>query len=175
MLALGLLVAVLVAAAPAQGLSPAAQAAPATIHMVQPAMARANLFDTPRVIAHLAIAYGAFHHWVYKPYKAGKISLRHPIKVVKAGLALLFAVHEIKVALKITRGAKSGPLHALNGVLTSMSARFQNVGTLFQKDPGSLTNGQLNNSINGLNSQVNQANGILPVQDAPTGLLGNFS
>jgi hypothetical protein len=56
-----------------------------------------------------------------------------------------------------------------------MSARFQNVGTLFQKDPGSLTNGQLNNSINGLNSQVNQANGILPVQDAPTGLLGNFS
>jgi hypothetical protein len=142
---------------------------------VNPALARAELFDTPRVILHLAIAYGVFHHWVYKPFKAGQISLRHPIKITKAGLALLFSVHEIKVAMSIAKGAKSGPLHALYGVLTGMAAKFEGVGTQFQKNPTSLTSGQLGSSINGLNSQVNQANKILNVPDAPVGSLGNFS
>jgi hypothetical protein len=127
------------------------------------------------VILHLAIAYGVFHHWVYKPFKAGQLSLRHPIKITKAGLALLFSLHELKVALSITRGARSGPLHALNGVLTGMALSFQQVGTLFQRDPSSLTSSQLSSSINGLNGQVNQADGILAVKDAPTSLLGNFS
>lgn len=79
------------------------------------------------------------------------------------------------MALNITKNAKSGPLQVLNSVLTGVAARFQSTGTLFQKDPGSLTSGQLSSSINSLNSQVNQTNSILSVKDAPTSLLGNFS
>lgn len=174
-LALVLLVSVAVAATPGRGLNTTVLAAPATVHVVNPAMVRAALFDTPRVILHLAIAYGVFHHWVYKPFETGQIGLTHPIKITKAGLALLFAVHEIKVAMNIAKGAKSGPLHALYGVLIGMAAKFESVGAQFQKNPTSLTNGQLGSSINGLNSQVNQANKILNVPDAPVGSLGNFS
>lgn len=140
-----------------------------------PAATHAALFDKTRVVLHLAIAYGVFHHWVYVPFRSGQLSIHHPLKLTKAGLALLFAVHEVKKALAITSHSSSPTLKALNGVLVGISGKFQSVGTLFKSDPASLTDGQVSGAIGDLNSQVTHSNSILHVPDAPVSQLGNFS
>ena len=140
-----------------------------------PTAAHAALFDKTRVVLHLAVAYGVFHHWVYTPFRAGQLSIHHPLKLVKAGLALLFAVHEVKQAIAITSHSSSPTLKALNTVLVGIGAKFQSVGALFKSDPASLTDGQVSSSIGNLNSQVVRSNSILHVPDAPVSALGNFS
>jgi hypothetical protein len=142
-------------------------AAPAAVHLSAPAASRAQLFDKTRVVLHLALAYGVFHHYVWKTWKSGDLSVRHPIKLIKAGAALLFSVHELKVAYGITSKSSSKSLKALNGVLTTIIAQFTHVGTQF-KSPNGLTDAQVGNSVNGLNSLVNGSNKILSAPDAST-------
>ena len=50
---------------------------------------------------HAGLAFGAFHHWIYKPAKAGELShpLEHKLTTVKAALASAFVYHELKLAL----------------------------------------------------------------------------
>jgi hypothetical protein len=57
------------------------------------------LFDKTRFVLHLGLAYFAFHHFVYKPYKAGsfKAGASHrTTSIIKAGVALLITYHELK-------------------------------------------------------------------------------
>ena len=136
--------------APMPGVHAAPMAAPAAVHVARPAA----FFDKTRVIIHLAIAFGVFHHWVYKPFRAGDISIHHPIKLIKAGAALLFAVHEIRKAIDITSHSNSDTLKAVNGAITGLADKFANIGTLFQKNPASLTDAQVSSSLNDLNSGV---------------------
>ncbi|MBV8996906.1 MAG: hypothetical protein JO287_25100 [Pseudonocardiales bacterium] len=53
-------------------------------------------FDKTKFVAHAGLGFGAFHHFIYAPYKAG--SLHGVVPLGKAGLAVLFAVHEMKLA-----------------------------------------------------------------------------
>lgn len=58
---------------------------------------------TVKFVLHAGLAFGAFHRYIYKPFKAGDFSggiLKHKLTLVKAGLAGLFAYHELKLALK---------------------------------------------------------------------------
>ena len=171
LLAMALLLVVAGAVAPAGQFAAPTHAAPAATT----AQAPAAFLDKTRVIAHLAIAYGVFHHWVYYPYRTGRLSIYHPLKVAKAGLALLFAVHELKAAYKITSHSSSPTLKALNRVLLGLTGQFTSVGNLFHQHPSSLTNGQVASSINGLNNGVNASNHILNAPDAPISQLGNYS
>ena len=60
--------------------------------------------DKTRFVAHLGVAYFCFHHWLLRPYEAGAFSPDAPHRittVVKGGVALLFAVHEVRVAQRI--------------------------------------------------------------------------
>ncbi len=57
-----------------------------------------------KFVLHAGLAFGAFHHFIYKPFKAGGL---HGFGLIKAGLAGLFAYHEIKLALL---DAQSSPL-----------------------------------------------------------------
>jgi hypothetical protein len=170
-LGVALLLSVVAAGSPLAATMSSAHAAPVAAHVSSPAQApaaeRAQFLDTVRVIAHLALAYGVFHHWVYKPWKAGQIGLNHKANLVKAGLALLFAVHEVKKAYAITKTAKSGPLHALNGVLASVTDQFTKVGNVF-KNPSNLTDAQVGSQISNLNNLVNQSNKIVNAPDAPS-------
>jgi len=157
-------------------ISPPAHAAAAQIiHVDGPAAHPAAFLDKTRVVLHLAVAYGVFHHWVYKPFRAGDISIHHPVKLVKAGLALLFAVHEIKVAYGITSTSSSPTLRKLNSVLSLSIKKFTSIGDRFHKDPASLTSNVVSGNINDLNNQVNQSNAIMSVPDAPVSQLGTFS
>lgn len=84
-----------------------------------------------KFILHAGLAFGAFHHFIYKPYKAGKLTgggiFSHKLNLVKAGLAGLFAYHEVKLALV---DAQSSPLLTkLLSPLTALSNKLQSLGS----------------------------------------------
>jgi len=88
--------------------------------------------DKTRFAAHLGVAYFAFHHFVLGPVQKGEFSNGAPHRVgsiVKGGVALLFAVHEVKVAQRIAHDSKSPLLHKLDGKLVGLAATFAAVGT----------------------------------------------
>jgi len=95
-------------------------------------LGRADAFlDKTRFVAHLGIAYFCFHHWVLKPYQEGDFASGAPHRVstiVKGGVALLFAVHEVKVSEKIARTSQDPLLQKLDGGLTSLTDSFSTVG-----------------------------------------------
>jgi hypothetical protein len=57
-------------------------------------------FAKTKFLLHAGLAFGAFHHWIYKPFKAGDFShpLRHKLTVVKALAAAAFVSHEVLLA-----------------------------------------------------------------------------
>lgn len=149
--------------APAQA-APAAQVAASS--MAHPA----ELFDKTRVVAHLAVAFGVFHRWVYKPFKAGDLSIHHPVTLVKAGASLLFAEHEVRKAYDIASHSNSATLkHATNG-LKDIADKFLSIGTVFQKNPSSLTDKSITDSVGSLNSAVDNSSKMLNVSDAASAL-----
>lgn len=86
-------------------------------------------FAKTKFLLHAGLAFGAFHHFIYKPYKAGGFSppSRHKAAIVKAGLAAAFAYHETKLALEDARASRAlsvvlAPVLALQNRLRSLSA-----------------------------------------------------
>jgi hypothetical protein len=56
---------------------------------------------TAKFVLHAGLAFGAFHRYIYKPFKAGELhGFSHKLTIIKAGLAGLFAYHELKLAIK---------------------------------------------------------------------------
>jgi hypothetical protein len=96
-------------------------------------LGRADAFlDKTRFVAHLGVAYFCFHHWVLKPYQEGLYANGAPHRVstiVKGGVALLFAVHEVRVAEKISHNSPDPLLHKLDGGLTDLTESFGAIGT----------------------------------------------
>jgi hypothetical protein len=95
-------------------------------------LGRADAFlDKTRFVAHLGVAYFCFHHWVLKPYQDGALAQGAPHRfstIVKGGAALLFAVHEVKVAEKIARTSPDPLLQKLDGGLTDLTSSFSTIG-----------------------------------------------
>jgi hypothetical protein len=81
-------------------------------------------FAKTKFVLHAGLAFGAFHHFIYKPYKSGGL---HGFGLIKAGLAGLFAYHEVKLALA---DAQSSPLLSkLVSPLTALQGKLQDLGT----------------------------------------------
>jgi hypothetical protein len=58
-------------------------------------------FAKTKFVAHVGLAFGAFHRYIDKPFKAGAFKSGAPGRVkaiVKGGTAALFAAHELKTA-----------------------------------------------------------------------------
>jgi hypothetical protein len=57
-------------------------------------------FAKTKFVLHAGLAFGAFHRWIYKPYRAGVLShpLLHKLAFLKALAAGAFVVHEVKLA-----------------------------------------------------------------------------
>ena len=124
-------------------------------------------FAKTKFALHAGLAFGAFHRYIYKPYKAGGFSppSRHKAALVKAGLAAAFAYHETRLALNDARSSRLlsavlGPVLALQDRLRLMSSRLKG-GTL---DSGDIqaANGQVN-AIQADRSRAGQ-----PIKDLPT-------
>lgn len=91
----------------------------------------AALFDKTRFITDVGVAFFAFHHWVWNPYKHGDFAPGAPHRtkaLVKAGLALLFAVNRLKAADNLAHHSKSPLLHRLAGAIDNMESVFASVG-----------------------------------------------
>ncbi len=100
---------------------------------------------------HAGLAFGAFHHWIYRPIKAG--ALRHPfshkLALIKAGLAALFVSHELRLAVVDAKASKL--LRPVVAPLTAAAAKLESLKS-------SITGGSVNPSeLDAINSQLSQA------------------
>jgi hypothetical protein len=107
-------------------------------------------FAKTKFLLHAGLAFGAFHHFIYLPIKAG--DLKHPflhkLTLVKAGLAALFVYHELKLAAVDVKSSKI--LSTLFSPLTFAAAKLASL-------KGALTSGSANPSaITNLNSTLTQ-------------------
>lgn len=138
---------------------------------VRPAPA---FLDKTRFLAHLGIAYFVFHHWVMKPYSQGAFAQGAPHRtaaIVKGGIALLFAVHEVHVSEKIAQKSKDPLLQKLDAGVAGLENTFASVG---QRMKGGQFNSQDETSLSSQTSTLNSqaaASGA-QIKDVPVAVPG---
>lgn len=94
------------------------------------------LFDKTRFVAHIGVAYYAFHHWVLTPYKGGQFasgSAGRTVRLIKGGAALLFAAHELNVAERVAHNSKDPLLQKLDASLIGLKDKFTSIGSNLKK------------------------------------------
>ena len=131
------------------------------------AAASSTHFAKTKFVLHAGLAFGAFHRYIYKPYRTGAFSgglFHHKLATLKAALAAGFAYHEIKLALQDARSSKLlstalAPLLALQTKLQSMATSLKHGNV----DSGTIT------SANSDAAQTRQAGARAgqPVTDQP--------
>jgi hypothetical protein len=91
-------------------------------------------FAKTRFVADAGIAFGAFHRWIYKPYKAGSFQTEASGRtkaLVKAGVAGAFAVYRLNAARKMVDASPllcktlKAPLAALSASLGALAGRLK--------------------------------------------------
>jgi hypothetical protein len=101
-----------------------------------------------KFVLHAGLAFGVFHHFIYKPLKAGDLKnpLSHKAALVKAGFAAAVVYHEVKLALA---DAKADPtLSKLVAPLTALEAKLKGL-------PSSVKNGTVSTSdLNSTNTTI---------------------
>lgn len=121
-------------------------------------------FDKTKFVFHAGLAFGAFHHFIYAPYKAG--GLHGFATLAKAGLAGLFTVHELKLA---KADAESSP------TLCHLAAPFDKAGAAISGSISKIKSGRASSQdIEGMNNDVNavqrgtQADGVTVPDKVPS-------
>jgi hypothetical protein len=81
-------------------------------------------FAKTKFALHAGLAFGTFHHFIYKPFKAGDFShpFSHKFKILEAVAAAVYVKHEASLALTDAKASKLlshvvAPLTAFGGVL----------------------------------------------------------
>ena len=86
-------------------------------------------FAKTKFVLHAGLAFGAFHHWIYKPLKAGDFHhpLSHKLTTLKAVAAAAFTYHELKLALA---DAQADPtLSHLVAPVTALQNKMKGLGS----------------------------------------------
>ena len=93
-------------------------------------------FAKTKFVLHAALAFGAFHRWIYKPAKAGELShpFHHPLVAAKAALAAAFTYHELKLALADAQASPTlsklvAPITALQNKIHGLEGSVKSGGT----------------------------------------------
>jgi hypothetical protein len=128
-------------------------------------------FAKTKFLLHAGLAFGAFHRYIYKPYKAGGFTpvSSHKLAIVKAGAAGLFAYHEIKTALVDARS--SSTLSKLVSPLTALESKMSSLGSGLKSgklDGSAISNA--NSSVSSIGSQ--SASSGTSIKDLATPSLG---
>lgn len=78
-----------------------------------------------KFVFHAALAFGAFHHYIYKPARAGELThpLAHKLTAAKAAVAALFTYHELKLAAQDVKS--SALLSKLFAPITIVAAKIR--------------------------------------------------
>lgn len=128
-------------------------------------------FAKTKFLLHAGLAFGAFHRYIYKPFKSGGFTppAQHKAALVKAGLAALFAYHESKIALQDAQSSPVlsklvAPLTALQGQLSGLSGRLKQ-GAL---DATGIS--AASSTVDRIGAQ--SAADFKPIHDSPTPSLG---
>jgi hypothetical protein len=114
---------------------------------------------TAKFVLHAGLAFGAFHRWIYKPLKNGTFSggvFKHKVALVKAGLAGLFAYHELKLAIEAARA--SPKLQKLVAPVTALGDKLRSIGQSAKSgnfDPSTITSA--NSDVTSLSGLAKQA------------------
>lgn len=108
-----------------------------------------------KFVLHAGLAFGAFHHFIYEPIKAG--DLKHPFShkftLIKAGLAALFVKHELRLAL---HDAQSSPtLSKLVSPITALESKVNELKSGGTINPTAVT--QANGSIGSIKQGASSA------------------
>ena len=125
-----------------------------------------------KFVLHAGLAFGAFHRYIYKPYKEGRFSgglLHHKLTRLKAAIAGAFAYHEVKLALQDARSSK-----LLSKALAPLLALQTKLGSLVSGLRSGNVDGSAISSANadaGATSKAGAQAGQ-PVTDQPTPPLG---
>ena len=111
-------------------------------------------FAKTKFLLHAGLAFGAFHRYIYKPFRSGGFTpaSTHKLAIVKAGGAALFVYHELKIALV---DARSSPvLSKLVSPLTAVETKLNSLraGLHGGKLDGAAIN-QANSQLTGVGSQ----------------------
>jgi hypothetical protein len=121
-------------------------------------------FDKTKFVLHAGLAFGAFHHFIYKPYKAGTLHGFGPL--AKAGLAGVFTVHELKMAKADAESSST---------LCHLVAPFDRATAAISASINKIKSGKATDQdIEGLNNDVNTvqsgaaANGVPAPDRVPT-------
>ncbi len=121
---------------------------------VQHTQAHAALFDKTRFLLHMGAAFYAFHHFIYAPFRAHAFASgasHRTSSIVKAGIAALFAAHEVKVAYGIAKGSNSATLKLLVAPINKLAGTFSTAGSTFKSNPS----GYSDTAVNSMNGSVN--------------------
>lgn len=123
-------------------------------------------FDKTKFVLHAGLGFGAFHHFIYAPFKSGGFASGAPGRVrrlVEAGLATAFTVHELRLA---KQDAEANPT-----LCRVVAAPLDNAAASLQRlrDPiksGQVSGGDLD-QVNGTISQAQQGSAQtgIPVAD----------
>jgi hypothetical protein len=95
-------------------------------------------FAKTKFLVHVGLAFGAFHRYIYKPFKAGAFQSGAPGRIkafAKAGAAGLLAAHELKIANE--DALSDSHLRPLATKVDALVARLGSLG-------GALKGGSLN-------------------------------
>lgn len=101
---------------------------------------------------------------IYKPFKSGSFSgglLKHKLALVQAGLAGLFAYHELKLAVQ---DAQASPiLSKLLTPVTALADKLKTIGSSVKSgNPDTSSISSANGDITSLSGLANQAGFSLP-------------
>jgi hypothetical protein len=130
---------------------------------------------TVKFALHAGLAFGAFHRWIYKPLKNGTFSggvLKHKLALVKAGLAGLFAYHEVKLAVEAARA--SPKLQKLVAPITALGDKLKSIGDSAKSgnfDPSTITSA--NSDVTSLSGLAKQAGVSISPQEPSASALAS--
>jgi hypothetical protein len=120
-------------------------------------------FDKTKFVFDVGTASYAIHHFIYAPYKAGKL---HGFKAyAKAAAAAAFAINRLHAAYKIANSGNSKLLHAIVSPLNALIAALTKVKS-------GITHGNTsaipaaNSNLGALSSAASR--GGAPFSDVPT-------
>jgi hypothetical protein len=112
------------AAAPGTAATGTANAATGTVKLAK-----------TKFVLHAGLAFGAFHRWIWKPARAGKLAhpFRHPLTAAKAALAAAFVYHELRLALADAQADRTlsklvAPITALQNRIHALSGSVKSSG-----------------------------------------------
>jgi hypothetical protein len=116
-------------------------------------------FAKTKFVLHLGAAFGAFHRYIYKPFRAGafRSGTQGRVKaMLKAGTAALFAVHELKTARE--DALSDDRLRPLAAKVEALLSRFGGLGSSLKS--GALNVGAITGAAGAVSSLGSASGGL---------------